>query len=111
MLFAAERLVWLLATTPSPALRDAVEAIRIAEAAARHTGDRDAAILDALAAAYAAAGRFPDAIRTARRAEQLAANQGDVARARAIGKRLARYRAGHPSMPPSDTEGGIAPSE
>jgi hypothetical protein len=51
-------------------------------------------LLDVLAAAYAAAGRFDAAVPTARRAIDLAtaAGQGDVARE--IEARLAAYQAG-----------------
>jgi Flp pilus assembly protein TadD len=48
-------LAWSLATAPDPALRDADEAVRLAERAADLTGGRDRTALDALAAARAAA--------------------------------------------------------
>ncbi len=68
----------------------------LAERAARLTGGREAAVLDALAAAYAEAGRFPDAVRTAERALELARQQGNPALAVAVDARLASYRAGAP---------------
>jgi len=54
---------WILATAADPSLRNADNAVRFAERAADATAHRDLSVLDALAAAYAAAGRFDDAIR------------------------------------------------
>jgi spermidine synthase len=56
----------------------------------------DPAHLDTLAAAYAAAGRFPDAIDTAARAEKRAREEQRSAMADEIRARLARYREGEP---------------
>ena len=64
---ALASLAWLLATAPEAALRDADQAIRLAERAAELTGRRDASALDVLAAAYAAAGQFDRAVDTAQR--------------------------------------------
>lgn len=58
------RAAWRLATGPQP---DGAQAIQLATKALSIGGD-DPAILDTLAAAYAAAGRLNDAIATARRA-------------------------------------------
>ena len=59
---ALSGLAWIKATAANPALRNPDEAVRLAEHADRETGHRDIAVLDALAAAYASAGRFPEAI-------------------------------------------------
>ena len=48
-------LAWTLATAPGGSLRDAEEAIRLAERAADLTGRKDARVLDILNAAHAAA--------------------------------------------------------
>jgi len=48
------------------------------------------------AAAYAEAGRFPDAVRACERAIELAKGAGDVQRAAAFARQLSRYRAGKP---------------
>ena len=58
-------LAWMLATHPDPGLRDPAEATRLAETAASLTGRRHALVLDTLAAAHAAAGRYALAIETA----------------------------------------------
>ena len=65
---AHTELAWLLATDPDPRIRDPIEAVRLAERASRLTDRKNAAVLDVLAAAYAAAGRFNEAVATARSA-------------------------------------------
>ena len=57
---------WLLATHPLPTSRDVQQAVSLAEHAAQLTGRQDARVLNTLAAAYAAAGRFDEAAATAR---------------------------------------------
>ena len=59
---AANNLAWILATHPDADARDAREAVRLAERACAARGD-EPAFLDTLAAAYAEAGRFNDALR------------------------------------------------
>jgi Flp pilus assembly protein TadD len=87
-------LAWLEATEPGE-VRNPEEAVRLATKAAEITGRRDAQVLDALAAAYASAGRFPEAVETAEAAARLAAAaMPDLARQ--LEERLKRYRAGQP---------------
>ena len=57
-------LAWLLATGPSASLRNPVEATEIAERAVALTDHHEAAVLDVLAAAQAASGRFDEAVTT-----------------------------------------------
>jgi tetratricopeptide (TPR) repeat protein len=57
----ANSLAWLLATCPHPARRKPEEAVQWAEKACELTKRNDDAMLDTLAAAYAAAGRFTEA--------------------------------------------------
>jgi tetratricopeptide (TPR) repeat protein len=87
------RAAWLLATGRDPSLRNGAEAVALAERAERLTGGQDASILDALAAAYAEAGRFADAVDTANRAERLAAQQGKPDLAAEIKARAGLYQA------------------
>ena len=61
-------LAWLLATSPETELRGAAEAVTLAEQAVRIAGGEHPQVLDTLAAAYAADGRFDQAIQTARTA-------------------------------------------
>jgi len=64
---AANNLAWLLATTEQPGLRDPAAAIELAQTALEQDAGSPA-ILDTLAAAYAAAQRYADAVRTQRQA-------------------------------------------
>jgi Flp pilus assembly protein TadD len=61
-------LAWILATQKQPCFRDPQEALRLADEACQHSDYREAACLQSLAAAQAAAGRFGEALQTARRA-------------------------------------------
>jgi len=65
--YARDHLAWILATTSDEALRDPETAIRLAETAQRE-GVLHPIRLDTLAAAYAAAGRFPEALEAGERA-------------------------------------------
>ncbi|HEV2352022.1 MAG TPA: tetratricopeptide repeat protein [Terriglobia bacterium] len=64
---------WVLATNPAASVRNGNEAVELAERAAKISGGKDPVVLDTLAAAYAEAGRFPEAVETARQALALAA--------------------------------------
>jgi tetratricopeptide (TPR) repeat protein len=93
---AANNLAWLLATLPDAQQRDPELALALARRAARQTGHADAAVLDTLAAAHAAQGRFEDAVRAAEESLALAESGGDALLARDVAARLALYRAGRP---------------
>jgi protein O-mannosyl-transferase len=92
--FLLSRLGWLLATAPEASIRDASKAIAVGEKAVRVTSRQDVMALDTLAAAYAEAGRFPDAAATARDAIALARRRGDEASARDLADRLQLYESG-----------------
>jgi tetratricopeptide (TPR) repeat protein len=91
-----KNLAWLRATCPAAALRNGAEAIAFARQANQLTGARRPQVLDALAAAYAEAGRFPEALATARKALELATRQNNLAAANALRARIALYEAGRP---------------
>jgi tetratricopeptide (TPR) repeat protein len=86
-------LAWLLATSPDPAVRDPEAAIRLAELAPGE-GEAPIGMLDALAAAYAASGRFAEAVAAAERAEDLAVHRDRVPLAKLIRQRRDLYAAG-----------------
>jgi tetratricopeptide (TPR) repeat protein len=67
-------LAWALATDPNDALRNGREAVVLAEKTCALAGKENPAYLDLLAAAYAEAGRFQDAVEVAGRAVLLAEN-------------------------------------
>lgn len=74
-------LAWILASTSNESLRNGPEAVKLAEHACELTQRREPLLLGTLAAAYAAAGRFTDAVQTAEQARDnaVAAGQNDVA--------------------------------
>ena len=78
-------------------MRNGAEAVNLAERAAQISGgEQDPAILDALAAAYAEAGRFADAVQTAKRALSLATKQSQQDLAQALSSALTLYEAKTP---------------
>jgi len=85
----------LLATAADPRFRDGPKAVQLAEKANRLRG-RDPVLMDTLAAAYAEAGRFPEARETAQKARDLALALGRVAFAGQIDQRLLLYRQDRP---------------
>ena len=93
---ALNRAALVLAASPDPSLRNGSEAVALAERAVALSAERDPAVMDTLAAAYAEAGRFPEATRTARRALNLANQQRDAQLAQALTTRIALYEAGTP---------------
>ena len=93
-------LAWIRATAWDPALRDAGEAVRLAERAAAATRNRDPVALDALGAAYASAERYDDAIRTARTGLELAVSAGQTTVAAQFRQRLELYDRRQPMRMP-----------
>jgi len=92
-------LAWALATCPDPAVRNPAEAIQLAERA-RASAPRSPSYLDTLAAAYAAAGRFPDAVAAARQAVALAEAAGPTDAAARFRLRFDLYRTNQPFHEP-----------
>ena len=89
---AANNLAWLLATRAESTPQEREESIQLAERATRSGTTQAASMLDTLAVAYAAGGRFEQAAATADRAAALADAQGDAATARGIRERGELYR-------------------
>ncbi len=90
------QLAWTRAAHPDAGRRDAASAVALAERAAASSGHQQAGDLDLLAAAYAEAGRFGDAARTAELALGRARADAQPGRARGLELRLRLYRAGRP---------------
>lgn len=86
-------LAWLLATCSEGAVRDGARAVTLAEEVVG-SAPNDAAYLDTLAAAYAEAGRFHDAVNTERQALALL-KKGTSLNDR-FRDHLKRYKAGQP---------------
>ena len=98
---AETNLAWLLATLAPADGGDPVRAVTLAERACKLTNNRVAAYLDTLAAAYAAAGRFNDAITTAQKAIELAKSARQPQLVKQIELHLELYRAGRPYREPA----------
>ena len=96
------RLAWILATCPRDDIRRPAEALRLAEEAVQSGDSNSTGMLDTLAAAYAAAGRYEQAAGRIRQAlEQLPPEDHSVP---ALRDRLDLYLAGQvylePTVPP-----------
>jgi len=93
---ALSGLAWLRATAADESLRNATQAMALAERAAALTDRKDLSVLDALAAAYAAAGRFDEAVETVQAAVSLAESKGLTDVAARFRERLSRYQQRRP---------------
>lgn len=69
---ALNNLAWLLTSNPDAALRDGRRAVMLAQRACELTKNESPLLLGTLAAAYAEAGQFEDAVRTGERAVTVA---------------------------------------
>lgn len=93
----ANNLAWLLATSADPRIRDGVEALRWATFANERTDYAEHSYLNTLAAAYAAVGQFPEAIRWMR--ELIEKNKASDENVDEYQRRLTLYEAGTPFQP------------
>jgi len=91
---AQNNLAWLLGTLAPAEGGDPVRAVSLAQRACELTGNSDANCLDTLAVAYAANGRFNDAVATTQKAIILARAGGQAELVQKMGARLELYRAG-----------------
>ena len=89
-------LAWLLATSPYGHQRNGVEAVRMAEEACDSTNRQHAPYLDTLAAAYAEAGRFTDAVSAQQDAIDLLQQSNDKSSLAGYEARLAQYQRRQP---------------
>ena len=94
-------LAWLLATLPPTQGGNPVRAVALAQRACEHTGNRVAEYLDTLAAAYAAAGRFDDAVVTVEKAIVQARSVGQLQSVPGMEARLRLYRDRQPAPNPN----------
>jgi len=100
---ALNNLAWVLAAGPDDKLRNGAEAVRLSERACELTHNGEPSFIGTLAAAYAESGRFPEAVTTAGKAEQLATDAGSKKLAEENRQRLELYRAGKPYHEPAPT--------
>ncbi len=90
------QLAWLLATNKQTQFRNPKEAIGLAERACELTGYEEPTVLDTLAAAYAAAGRFSDAVDAAHKALELLSSSQQKKLIEEIQGRLRLFKASRP---------------
>jgi Tfp pilus assembly protein PilF len=90
------RTAWIMATSPDSSVRNGIKAVEIAQQIDRLSGGKNPLMAGTLAAAYAEAGKFPEAIAAGQRALQLASGQKNDALAATIQQEIKLYEAGTP---------------
>jgi tetratricopeptide (TPR) repeat protein len=75
---ALNNLAWLLASSPDPQFRDGVQAVELASRACVLTHTNEAIKIETLANAYAARGRFDEAVAWAQKASEVALLHGQT---------------------------------
>jgi len=90
---ALNNLAWALATSSRSELRDGARAVQLAQHASELTHYQKTIYVGTLAAAYAEAGRFDDAIATAEKACELAGKTGETGLLQKNRELLELYRA------------------
>jgi protein O-mannosyl-transferase len=98
---AQSNLAWVLATAPDDSLRNGTRAVDLAEHALKLAGGVNPILHRTLAAAYAEAGRFDDALATAERGRTLAEREGNRELADEFAAVLQRYQQHQPMRDPS----------
>ncbi len=93
---ALKNLAWMLATWPEVSVRNGGKAVALAEQANRFSKDKDPLVLRTLAAAYAEAGRFPEAVATAKQALALAVTQSNTGLTNALQTEIGLYQTNSP---------------
>jgi Flp pilus assembly protein TadD len=93
---ALNNLAWILATCPDESVRNGIDAISYAQWACQLTAYKRPGIVGTLAAAYADAGDFSNAVSTAETAIKLATDAGNTQFAEQNQQLLQLYRAGKP---------------
>jgi hypothetical protein len=89
-------LAWIFATHPDAAVRNGAEAVRQSERACTLTSRTRPNFVATLAAAYAEAGKFSEAIATAQDAATLAQSIGETKTARLAENLLTALQANQP---------------
>jgi protein O-mannosyl-transferase len=99
-----KNLAWILATCPEATVRNGAQAVALAERAVLLSGGSDPLFIGTLAAAYAEAGQFPEAVKTAQHAQQLAATQNNRLLVNALQAQIRLYQAGTPFREAGQTD-------
>jgi tetratricopeptide (TPR) repeat protein len=98
---ARVNLAWILACSPEAVLRNGARAVQLALRADQLSGGKNPTVIGALAAAYAEAGKFTEAVAAVRRAMQLPGVADNAAVAGKLRADMALYQAGSPMRDPS----------
>jgi tetratricopeptide (TPR) repeat protein len=98
---AIDKLAWLLATSPVAEVRNPSEAVLLAQKANQIAEYKNYWLLDTLAAAYAAGGRFKEAVETLQKAIKLAQTTNDAAAVEVFTTRLQLYQENLPYLEPA----------
>jgi protein O-mannosyl-transferase len=93
---ALNNLAWLLSTSPDARIRNGSRAVQLAERGCALTGSKTPFLLGTLAAAYAEAGRYGDAVLAAEQACARATELGDISTTCRNRELLELYRASKP---------------
>jgi Tfp pilus assembly protein PilF len=93
---ALNNLAWLLSTCPEPQTRNGTRAVELAKHGCALTSSKAPFLLGTLAAAYAEAGRFDDAVQVGEQACARAMEMGDLASAARNRELVEVYRASKP---------------
>ena len=101
---ALNNLAWIRAAHPNPAFRNGPEAVQLAQQACELTRFQRPMLVGTLAAAYAEAGRFDEAIATAQKARDLALASGQNDLAGQNQKLLELYQAHQPYHDPAEPQ-------
>jgi cytochrome c-type biogenesis protein CcmH/NrfG len=96
---ACNNLAWICATHPNPTHRDGAQAVTLAQHGVE-LSPNDPAMFGTLAAAYAEAGRFPEAVEAAEQAVRLAAATGNRPLAEQLHGHLELFKNGMPYHQP-----------
>jgi tetratricopeptide (TPR) repeat protein len=97
---ALNEVAHVMATSSDASLRNGAEAQKFAQRAVELTGGRQAMYLDTLAAAYAEEARFTEAVETAKRGLEIAAEAKQTALAEGMAARVQLYEARKPYRDP-----------
>ena len=89
-------IAWVLATAPDASIRDGRKAVELAKKAVDLSNTEDPKFLRALAAAYAEAGQFSEAIEVAQRGITIATSQSNLEIAHLLQGDIALYQIGLP---------------
>ncbi|MBB5033879.1 tetratricopeptide repeat protein [Prosthecobacter vanneervenii] len=89
-------LAWILATSQQASVRDGVRAVSLARQSSKAAGEENPFVLRTLAAAYAEAGQFDEALQSAASARRMAQVLGNTSLAEAIQAAMQLYQAKTP---------------